>query len=481
MIQRFSEERGVAMITALLVSMVVLTISVTVIALSMHNSSISANDRKRIQAVDAAEAGIDAWFSGLTQVNKGDMCDAAAWDGTLPSIPGASYDVSITLYSTWPPQTGTEIACPGPGQPLPVPPLGALVVSKGTAVAATSPVSVSRTMQTEVRLTPIYGGFNKAIFSDTQLNMQNKLTLNGYQANDGDIYTNGNLTLNNNTTIAGTAYAQGYADIAQGIVKQDVWAGSYVTLSNGIEVFGNGTSSTSSIGLSSNSTIDGNAKAGTTISGGTIKGTKTANSPSGPPPQTALPKLTFDQQSWVNDGYTVSTFATCALAKAFIDSGPTGKNVVRITPTCAAGGLSWGNNSTVNVKGDLAIFVDGGTAATGAISTVNQTNWNAVGGAWTVYFVVPYRQGLNCTKPSPYDISVSNNTGFNNGLKVFVYSQCNVDFGNNNANGVNGQIIGGTVTITNQMTLNYVPILVPGFNLLGYNVQPSYVREIANS
>jgi hypothetical protein len=125
--------------------------------------------------------------------------------------------------------------------------------------------------------------------------------------------------------------------------------------------------------------------------------------------------------------------------------------------------------------------VDGGTSATGAISTVNQTNWNAVGGAWTVYFVVPYRQGLNCTKPSPYDISVSNNTGFNNGLKVFVYSQCNVDFGNNNANGVNGQIIGGTVTITNQMTLNYVPILVPGFNLLGYNIQPSYLREIANS
>src|SRR4029450_3565189 len=99
----------------------------------------------------------------------------------------------------------------------------------------------------------------------------------------------------------------------------------------------------------------------------------------------------------------------------------------RVTPSCATGGLSWGNNSTVNVNGNLAIFVDGGTSATGAISTVNQPNWNAGGGAWTVFCVVPYRQGLNCTKPSPYDIRVSNNTGFNNGLKVFVYSQCNVD------------------------------------------------------
>jgi hypothetical protein len=481
MIQRFSEERGVAMITALLVSMVVLTISVAVIALSLHNSQISAFDRKRIQSVDAAEAGIDAWFSGITKVNTGDMCDAAMWDGTLPNVPGAAFDVSITLYSTWPPLPGTEITCPGPGQPLATQPLGALVVSKGTAVASSNPVSVSRTMQSEVKLTPIYGGFNKAIFSDTQLNLLNKLTANGYQANDADVYTNGNLALNNNTVIAGSAYAQGFASISQGIVKQDVWANNYAVLSNGIEVFGNTTSSTSYISLSSNSTIDGNAKAGTTIGGGTIKGTKTANSPSGPPPQTSLPQLTFNQQAWVDAGYTVSTFATCATAKAFIDSAPSGNNVVRVTPTCAAGGLSWGNNSTINVKGNLAIFVDGGTSATHAISTVNQTNWNAVGGEWTVYFVVPYRQGLNCTKPSPYDISVSNNTGFNNGLKVFVYSQCNVDFGNNNANGVNGQIIGGTVTITNQMTLNYVPILVPGFNLLGYNIQPSYLREIANS
>jgi hypothetical protein len=104
-----------------------------------------------------------------------------------------------------------------------------------------------------------------------------------------------------------------------------------------------------------------------------------------------------------------------------------------------------------------------------------------VGGPWTVYFIDPYRAGLNCTKPSAYDISISNNTNFNNGMKVFVYSQCNVDFGNNNADGVNGQIIGGTVTITNQMTMNYVPILVPGFNLTGYNANVSYLREIPNS
>lgn len=477
MISRFSDERGVAMVTALLVSLVVLALSLTVVTLSIHNSGTSSFDRKRIQAVGAAEAGIDAWFSGLTKATGSQTCSSTAWDGTLPTTPGSSYDVTVTLYSTWPPAPGTEIACT---DPLPAVPLGALVSSKGTAVITGVPTAVSRTMQSEVKITPLYGGFNKAIFSNTVLNVQNKLTLNGYQANDGDIYTNGNLTLRNNTTIAGSAYSQGFVDIAQGIVKADAWGNSYVLLSNGIEVFGNATSSTSYVNLSSNSIVDGNAKAGTTITGGTIKGTKTPNSPSGPPPQTALPQLSFDQQAWedpdgdpatTEDDYTVVSYADCTLAKTFISTILTGNYVVRISPACA---LSWGNNSVVNIHGNLAIVTDG------SISTVNQTTWNAVGGKWTVFFIRPYQTGLNCTKPSPYDISISNNSNFSTALTLFAYSPCNIDFGNNNAGGVNGQIIGGTVTITNQMTMNYVPVLVPGFNLLGYNVQPSYVREVAN-
>jgi len=337
-------------------------------------------------------------------------------------------------------------------------------------------------MQSEVRFTPIYGGFNKAIFSDTGLNILNKLNVNGYQGNDGDVYTNGNFSLNNNTVISGSVYAQGHADIAQGIVKANVWANNYVRLTNGLQVFGNATSSTSYISLDSNSTVFGNAKAGTTISGGTVKGTTTPNSPSGTPPQQSLPQLKYDAQAWkdpdgdpatLTDDYTVVNYTSCALAKVFINSSPVGNYAVRISPTCA---LSWGNNSVVNLKGNLAIITDG------SISTVNQTNWNSVGGPWTVFFIRPYPDSgtLDCSTGN-YNISVSNNTGFNNGTKVFVYTPCTVNFGNNNANGVNGQIIGGTVNITNQMTLNYYPILVPNFNLTGYTANVSYLREIPNS
>ena len=38
-----------------------------------------------------------------------------------------------------------------------------------------------------------------------------------------------------------------------------------------------------------------------------------------------------------------------------------------------------------------------------------------------------------------------------------------------------------TVNITNQMVMNYRPIVVPGFNVTGYTPDVSYLRETTNS
>jgi hypothetical protein len=465
MFMRLRDERGLAIVTAVLVSVVVLSLSITVVALSEHNANQSSFDRKRVQAIDAAEAGINAYFAELLEGVGLETCDPDMHDGVLPTSPAAEYDLTITLYSTWPPVPGTELTCPPASDPL-----GAVITSKGTAVVSGSPVAVSRTMQTQVRMAPIYGGFNKAVFSDTGLNFVNQFDINGFEANDGDAYTNGNLGVSNNVLISGSVYAQGYADISQGVVKADVWANNYVRLANGIQVFGNATSSTSSITVDNNSRVYGNAKAGTTVGGGgQIDGSVTQNSPQGPPPQVPLPQLTYNPAAWADEGYLAVNYSNCTLAKNFINAMPVGDYVVRVSPACA---MSWGNNSTVNVRGNLAIITDG------SITTVNRTTWNAVGGEWTVFFIRPYQAGLNCASGA-YNINVSNNTSIN-GLKTFVYSPCTVNFGNNNAEGVSGQIIGGTVNITNQMTLDYYPILVPGFNLTGYNVEVAFLREITN-
>ena len=88
-----------------------------------------------------------------------------------------------------------------------------------------------------------------------------------------------------------------------------------------------------------------------------------------------------------------------------------------------------------------------------------------------------WQSGLACSSTTP-NISSGNLTQWNN-ISLFVYTPCRVDFGNNNAGGVNGQIIGGQVNITNQMVMNYVPVIAPAFNLLGYNSGIAYKREIA--
>jgi cytoskeletal protein CcmA (bactofilin family) len=457
----FNREDGFAMVTAILVSMVVLALSVVVINLAVHNSSQSAFDRDRVMAINAAEAGLDNYLSQLVS-NPSPPCTSSVDVG---NVPVQHYDVSIQLFTVWPP-TGPGVCPLAAGQE----PAGALVVSKGTTVSAAD--SVARSMETAVALSPIFGGLNQAIFSDQVLNFQNKLTVNGNVGNDGDVYTNGNFALGNNTTISGNVYAQGYADIAQGVVKANVWARNYVAFSSGIQIMGNAQSSTSSITLSNNSHVYGNAKAGTTITGGTIDGSKTPNSPSGPPPQIPLPQVPYVRAEWVKAGYTIMNYSSCALAKTFINSAPVGDYVVRITPACA---LSWGNNSTVNLKGNMAIITDG------SYTLVNQNNWNGIGSKHTLFIIRPYQSGLACNpSPSPYDFSISNNTSYNN-LQVFVYSQCKIDFANNNASGFDGQIIGGQVNINNQMTVNFKPITVPGFNKIGYRSDVSYLREIPNS
>jgi Tfp pilus assembly protein PilX len=59
------DEQGIAMVTAILVSAVILTLSITAASLAIHNTDQSGLDRKRLQVVAGAEAGVDAAYASL--------------------------------------------------------------------------------------------------------------------------------------------------------------------------------------------------------------------------------------------------------------------------------------------------------------------------------------------------------------------------------------------------------------------------------
>ncbi len=458
------QEEGFALVTGVFILLILTTISITVVQLSAHNANQSAYDRNRLQAVNAAEAGIDDYLAAMPTAIGAATCTSL--DKDLPTTPSSHYHVLISIYSAWPPTDATLLSCPPSVQPK-----AALVISAGTAVANGAAPTSTRTMETEVRLNPFYGALNMAIFSDTGINLVNRLTDDGYASNDADIYTNGDYVMNNNSTISGSLYAQGNITITignQATVKQDVWANGWDNISGNATILGRVRASTSSITNASPAHIYGAARAGTTITNsGTIDGTVIPNSPAGPPPKLTFPQITYNPTDWTSQGYTLQVFSTCATAQTFINALPTGNYVIRITPQCA---LSWGNNSTVTQKGNLAIITDG------SVTFQNQINWSGSGGTYNLFFIRPYQSGLSCAGGAN-DINFSNNTNWSNVI-LGVYTQCTANIANQN--GQFGQIFGGTVNINNQMTFNYSPILFPGGAQAGYSVQISYLREIVN-
>ena len=62
------------------------------------------------------------------------------------------------------------------------------------------------------------------------------------------------------------------------------------------------------------------------------------------------------------------------------------------------------------------------------------------------------------------------------GVEVSLYTPCTINIANNA--GFNGQVIGGTVVQTNQTTLSYKPVLIPGMSIVGFQQDIAYIREV---
>jgi hypothetical protein len=385
---RLQDERGVAMIVALVVSLVVVMLGIVSVTLAVHNSEQSSYDRRRVQAIAAAEAGVNWYFSHLQSVPAAEYACSSERD--LPTTPTTHFAARVTFYNA----AGTAFPCPagsllgsGPGLPS-----RALIESVGTVTSNPTP---ARTVQAYVEITSVgVGAFaGVSIYSETGLTLPSNVKVFGRSGNDGNLYTNGNVSLKGNDVISGDVTARGTVtieNVAQ--VKRHVVANGAISMKSGTTVLGNATSSASSITVQQNKlAIVGDARAGTAITapGSAIGGLRVANSPSTFPGRT-FPAFEYVESAWISQGYSISTFTSCPEAKVFIQGAaatPGTKSVVRILADCD---LIWSGDAPV-LRGDLAIISDG------SMTVSNNSPWGGDGLLHNVYFVFGFDGSWSCS------------------------------------------------------------------------------------
>ncbi len=514
---RFREEQGVALIVVLMVFMVVTALSLAAFQLSIHDANASAYDRKREQAIQAAESGVNAYLAKLPTTFGNALCTGGS-DTLLTNGTGAAlvrYSVTVSVYRVG----GTTDLCPS-SVPTDTESLTAVVTGTGTAGLSGSTVS-SRKWVTQLNLKPI-SALTKAVFGDTQLSVSGNTQVNQFQnSTDADVYSNGNLTLTQpQNKIEGSVFAQGYVQW-EGCVSGDIWANGSVTIPNGNGYsvgkdcytnttntgFGNVTSSTDKVDISGSTAI-GTCTAATTVAG--TCGASVPSAPQGPPPSVSLPQFTYTVTDWCNGGvtnpcngtspqkYTIVAFsgsggAPCTSAQNWITGNgagtygqaAVGDYVVRVVNTSGtACGINLSANTSMALQGNLAVIMDG------SFQTSNKNTWTTgnnqctaspyTDSRCTLFVIHPYQSGLACgsptaNNPGPYGIMFSQQTDFS-GVNLFAYTQCDITV--NNLSNINGQVLGGTTTMANNGSFNFVPALVPGFTPQGYNAAPIYFREI---
>ena len=456
---RITREDGVALVVAMLVSFVVMVLGTTVVSLSMHNAESSSQDRKRVQAIASAEAGIDYYLSYLQ--NTGGQSPACSVTMSVPTTPPGSFTVTPIFYNA----ALAPMACP-----LTATPSYVLIRSAGRSNTA----KPTRTMDAYARLTQTQGiSFDNygALFGDTSITFRSNASIGGSQYNDADVYTNGSFSLLSNSTIYGRVYAQGNVSMAQGSeIKQDLWANGSITLRNSARVRGAATSSTSSISLINATRVYGNAKAGTTITGGTVDGYRTQNTPSAAPPVRTFPVFTYNATDWTAAGYTERIYPnTCSTAASDLANwfGAGGGNyVVRIV-----GGCALNISANVTVRGNLGIISDG------SVSLANNVRFLPAAGTgpWNVYLMAGLTGAAGC------NVTFNNNAGMNSGLVTMLYASaaCSVNM-NSHSGLATGQILGGVLDFRHTAAFQYARITIPGGGSGGFKQDVSYRREVSS-
>lgn len=489
---RRGTDAGNTLIVAVMVGFIAMALSATAIAVVVGTSRDSGRDRQRTSQVHAAEAGIDnAYYllqagqlpcttdTRLQLTDLGDSPDDTVVDTSIRyfDADGSPFDPSL---------------CPLPAGAVPS---SAVITATATSTNSVGPGrAVSRTLESQVSLSPETGAYGYAIYVDGALTLPNSFSLTGDGVAAPDIYARSGFVCENTATGGGSVIVpEGEVSLGNSCdVGGDVHSRDQVTMRNGSIVRGNVWVSRSGLDIANPARVLGAARTSGDIVGAVsqIEGTVQSNL-TGPdevtwptlpdvfdPVPQAMPYVGYEPDAWAAAGFSIAGAASCSEIREQMFEAT--------TPTVFYGDcrldLSKVNNLTL--KTDVAVFVTGG------LSTAQQFELRSDDTSATrkLWLIVPAGNGpepsgwTSASCPVGGDIDMSQKTTIEPSISTFLYT-CGgvVDIGQQTT--VSGQLYASDASIGQKFTMTFVGLPPVGVDLrahsasMGYDVGVIYKRE----
>ena len=418
---RVADERGVALVTALVITMAVFAIGGIWTSLATHQYTASGRERLRAQAFTAAEAGLNEAMSRLSG-------DVGYTVSPLTALPGGAgeYEVAVT------PVNGLK----DPGR---------FIGSTGYAPTKANPRHVARRVVQQVDLIS-NSDFRYALFTAPGgIAGANNMTVNG------DVYSADDMILTSRGTVSGSVTSLGsVTTVNNSTIGGDIRAAGDVTINNaGTTVLGN-VYSGGNVSLTGH--VRGNVQAAGTITGGTVDGSRAQYSPPPAVQAQAVPTYTWNANSYPAGDNLSGHPATRELTPAeFQGLWAANKTNFRghyrvLCPAPCSSGITlddkWAMTGNVTIASDAPI-------------TMSREVVNDAGGAALTLTIASF------SGSSPA-IEMTNKISPPDSIRVALFSP-NGSVSFRNQKSFSGAVYASSMTLDQQFTLTFVPVAVTGF------------------
>lgn len=433
-------ERGAGIVTALMITLTVFALGATWTQIGVHQVEHSSFERQREQALNSAEAGVNAAISALAANYQ--------WSGTTgaQAVPGGSAEYEVEVVSADPTDPDS---------------LNRYIVARAYSPHKGAERVATRQIEQQVTLEPL-DGFSHALFAAPGgIVGDNNSWITGdvYSAGDltlansakvfGDVTAVGNITTTNNSTVGGNVWAGKAAtiDSSQTTIQGDVWSGS--NAGEGVALTG---------------TVLGDVRTGGSLTGdGTVNGTVNENNPPPAPPILTHPTFTWDPSNYP----TATSWTSASNFMSHWDSNTSAfSGHHRI-----GGGDDNSNKITLDqqwtMTDDVTIVANGPVKLTRDV--VNGTSDELV-------------LTIITTSEREPAIELTNNVTIPSSIKILLFAPNGlIDF--SQLKDFHGVVYGEAINLSQKFTLAYDPPEVPGFSwgassVVHFDVDVSLFREV---